>query len=58
VTLWEKMGALSEERPPEFMSTHPAPENRQAALKALIPEMRALNPAGTQARVSPVTIVR
>lgn len=58
VTLWEKMGALSDERPPEFMSTHPAPENRQAALKALIPEMKTLNPTGTQARVSPVTIVR
>ncbi len=58
VTLWEKMGSLSEERPPEFMSTHPAPENRQAALQALVPEMRALNPTGTKAAISPVTIVR
>ena len=24
---------------PEFLSTHPAPENRQQTLKALIPEM-------------------
>lgn len=58
VTLWKKMGSLSEERPPEFMSTHPAPENRQAALQALVPEMRALNPDGAKAEISPVTIVR
>ena len=58
VTLWEKMGALSEDRPPEFMSTHPAPENRQAALKALVPEMKALNPNGRLAAVTPITIVR
>jgi predicted Zn-dependent protease len=58
VTLWQKMGSLSEERPPEFMSTHPAPENRQAALAKLVPEMRALNPEGRFAAVTPVTIVR
>jgi predicted Zn-dependent protease len=58
VTLWEKMGGLSESRPAEFLSTHPAPENRQEALSALVPEMRALNPQLTRAEVSPVTIVR
>jgi predicted Zn-dependent protease len=58
VSLWEKMGALSEERPPEFLSTHPAPENRQAKLQALVPEMRALNPQRRMATVTPVTIVR
>lgn len=58
VTLWQKMGGLSESRPAEFLSTHPAPENRQEALSALVPEMRALNPQLTRAAVSPVTIVR
>ncbi|EED36128.1 peptidase M48, Ste24p [Luminiphilus syltensis NOR5-1B] len=58
VTLWQKMGDLSEERPPEFLSTHPAPENRQAALDGMIPEMRALNTTRTKAAVHPVDIVR
>ncbi|MEM1144260.1 MAG: M48 family metallopeptidase [Pseudomonadota bacterium] len=58
VTLWQKMGALSEQRPPEFMSTHPSPDNRQAALQKLVPEMRALNPTGRLSAVTPITIVR
>ncbi|MEM1191268.1 MAG: M48 family metallopeptidase [Pseudomonadota bacterium] len=58
ITLWEKMGGLSEQRPPEFMSTHPAPENRQAALAKLVPEMRELNPKGEYAAVTPITIIR
>jgi predicted Zn-dependent protease len=58
VTLWEKMGSLSDERPPEFMSTHPDPTNRQAALGALVPEMKALNPGGQMAAVTPITIVK
>lgn len=33
VTLWEKMGRLAEGRPPEFLSTHPAPETRINALR-------------------------
>jgi predicted Zn-dependent protease len=52
------MGSLSDERPPEFMSTHPAPENRQEALAELVPSMRALNPRGQLAAVTPVEIVR
>mgnify|MGYP006271297115 CR=1 FL=1 len=58
VTLWQKMGALSEERPPEFLSTHPSPENRQAALQAMVEDMRALNPQGRLAAVAPVAIAR
>jgi predicted Zn-dependent protease len=58
VTLWQKMGSLGGSKPAEFLSTHPAPENRQAALAALTPEMRKLNPQGTLAAVSPVTIIR
>ena len=33
VTLWEKMGRLSESRPPELLSTHPAPESRMEGLR-------------------------
>lgn len=58
VTLWQKMGGLSEKRPAEFLSTHPAPENRMATLEELGPEMRALNPSQAMARVTPITIVR
>jgi predicted Zn-dependent protease len=35
VTLWEKMSKLGEGGPPEFLSTHPSPENRAARLKEL-----------------------
>jgi predicted Zn-dependent protease len=34
VTLWEKMGKLGG-TPPEFLSTHPSPQNRAARLKEL-----------------------
>lgn len=33
VELWQNMAAVSGERPPEFMSTHPAPQSRIANLK-------------------------
>lgn len=39
VTLWEKMEKVGGNGVPEFLSTHPAPENRQQTLKALIPQM-------------------
>ncbi len=58
VTLWQKMSSLGGSKPPEFLSTHPAPGNREAALSAMIPEMRKLNPRGTLAPVHPVQIVR
>jgi predicted Zn-dependent protease len=35
VTLWEKMGKLGGGNPPEFLSTHPSPENRAARLREL-----------------------
>ena len=56
--LWQKMGDLSDERPPEFLSTHPAPENRQATLQAMVPAMLEVNPQRQMAEVTPITIVR
>ncbi len=38
-TLWEKMGKVGGKGPPQFISTHPAPQNRQATLQALETEM-------------------
>ncbi|MEJ2656749.1 MAG: M48 family metallopeptidase [Desulfobacterales bacterium] len=39
ITLWQKMAKVGGNRPPEFLSTHPAPENREKTLAALIPQM-------------------
>lgn len=39
IPLWERMKAMSEgQRPPEFLSTHPAEDTRIAKLKSLMPE--------------------
>jgi len=58
VTLWQKMGSLGGAAPPQFLSTHPAPGNREAALEKMIPEMRKLNPTGQLAPVTAIEIVR
>lgn len=59
VTLWQKMGSQGGgSRPPEFLSTHPAPGNREATLAGLIPQMRQLNPQGRKAPVHPIKIER
>jgi predicted Zn-dependent protease len=42
VTLWEKMEKEGGAGPVEFLSTHPAPANRRARLKALGPEMKKI----------------
>jgi len=39
VRLWEKMSTASGDGPPQFLSTHPAPDNRIQALNALVPNM-------------------
>jgi predicted Zn-dependent protease len=39
VTLWQKMARVGGDRMPEFLSTHPAPQNRQQTLNALVPRM-------------------
>ncbi|MDX1733936.1 MAG: M48 family metallopeptidase [Halioglobus sp.] len=56
VTLWQKMGAEGGDGPPQFLSTHPAPGNREAALAEMAPRARQLNPTGTRAAVHPVRI--
>ncbi len=38
-TLWEKMGRVGGSSPPQFLSTHPSPGNRQATLRNLAPQM-------------------
>lgn len=59
ITLWEKMAKVGGgERPPEFLSTHPSPQNRQAALASMGRDVRKLNPTGQLAAVHPVAIVR
>lgn len=58
VSLWQKMASQGGgSRPPEFLSTHPAPGNREATLAAMIPAMRNLNPTGKLAAVHYVDIV-
>jgi predicted Zn-dependent protease len=39
VTLWQKMAKVGGGRMPQFLSTHPAPHNRQQTLNALVPAM-------------------
>jgi predicted Zn-dependent protease len=41
VTLWQKMAQVGGEGPPQFMSTHPSPGNRQEHLAELVPQMQA-----------------
>ena len=38
IPFWERMNAQAGPRPPEFLSTHPAPQSRIAALKGYMPE--------------------
>jgi predicted Zn-dependent protease len=41
VTLWEKMATVGGGGPPQFLSTHPSPANRQQRLAELAPQMMA-----------------
>ncbi len=38
-TLWQKMGKEGGSGPPQFLSTHPNPDNRQETLRQLAPQM-------------------
>jgi len=39
ISLWQKMGKVGGESPPQFLSTHPSPGNRQEKLAELAPKM-------------------
>ena len=58
VTLWQKMGSLGGDTPPQFLSTHPAPGNREAALAKMVPEMTLKNPDRIHPAIFPVQIVK
>ena len=58
VSLWQKMEKAGGSGPMEFLSTHPAPDNRQKRLGQLAPRMKLLNPGAQKSAVYPVTIVR
>ena len=54
VTLWDKMGKLDNGNgPPEFLSTHPAPEHRAATLKELATKVEPYYIAARANRVVP-----
>jgi predicted Zn-dependent protease len=55
VTLWEKMGKVGGKGPPEFLSTHPSPENRAARLRELGQKVQPLYLA---AKSNPPTATR
>ena len=55
VGLWRKMEAAAGSGPPQFLSTHPSPGNRQEKLAALAPQMMAYyNEARGDAPTHPV----
>lgn len=55
VTLWDKMGKVGGPKPPQFLSTHPSPTNRQATLSKLADKMM---PLYLQPRPRPVYPIR
>jgi predicted Zn-dependent protease len=58
LTLWQKMQAAAGSGPPQFLSTHPSPANRQERLAALAPQMMAYyNAARGDAPTHPVNNV-
>lgn len=58
VTLWQKMGKAGGSTPPQFLSTHPSPGNREKELASLIPQMKQLNPTAQKAETYPITIMK
>lgn len=52
-TLWNKMAAAGGGRPPEFLSTHPDPANRQAALAQAAQKLMPLYQAARGGNLAP-----
>lgn len=52
VTLWQKMGAQSNGKPPEWLSTHPSEQSRINDLQRLIPSVMPLYEEAKKARAS------
>ena len=57
VTLWRKMNNLPGGQPPQFLSTHPNPENREKKLAGLGPEMEPYYRADSPRPTHPVQSV-
>lgn len=58
VSLWRKMAEAGGDGPPQFLSTHPSPGNRQQTLGALVPQMMPLYQAPGERPVYPVRSAR
>ena len=57
VSLWNKMKQAGGSGGPQFLSTHPSPDNRAQTLDDLGPQMMKLNPTLKKSAVSHVDIV-
>jgi len=57
VTLWQKMGRVGGASPPQFLSTHPAPQNREQTLRTLAPRLMPVYRSATNPPKHPVKIV-
>jgi predicted Zn-dependent protease len=53
-TLWRKMGEVGGSGPPQFLSTHPSPGNRQETLAKLAPQMMPYYEAAQNPPVYPI----
>ncbi len=56
-TLWRKMNKLPGGKPPQFLSTHPNPENREKTLAGLAPKMEPYFLAAGTPPMRPVQMV-
>ncbi len=50
VTFWKKMDKRSKVKPPEFLSTHPSPENRIAFLESKMDQAMRIYRQSKEAR--------
>ena len=50
ITLWQKMARANTSSTPQFLSTHPSPENRLQALAALVPQFTPVYQAARAGR--------